>query len=319
MRFTTTSLKSSKLILFAISLTVLTSCATYQSTTEDGIYASKKKKTRVIVADSDEYDAYEENYFTSQVARLDRINGTDIFTDIDSYSSLNDEDDLIIENDTLDYNPNSSWGEGSNTTVVVVNNGIGNYSDFWWDWRWNNWRWNRWNRWGYAGFYGRNWGWGFNNFGFYDPYFINNGYFNAFYCPPGFGFYNRFRGNGFFNNRYNRFNRRNGFLANNTRRYNTSRRNYVTNTRRSATSRRNSSTIRRNNTIRSRTRNNTIRNRTRGTSTRPRANTRTRTRSNSTRTRTRSSSTRSRTRSSSTRSRGSSTRRSSGRSRGRRG
>ena len=123
MRLNTTPLKSSKLLLYTFLATLLASCGTYQSASNDGIYASKEKETKVIVAGSKEHKEYEENYFTSEVARLDRVNGTDILTDIDSYTSLTDEDDLIVENDTLDYTEGGgSWDSGSNTTVVAINN-----------------------------------------------------------------------------------------------------------------------------------------------------------------------------------------------------
>lgn len=344
MQLNITPLKSTKLALYTLLASFLVSCGTYKSAYDDGIYASKEKETetKVVVVGSKEYKEHEENYFTSEVERLDRVNGTDILTDIDSYTSLQDEDDLFVENDTLDYTQNAgSWDSGSNATVIVINNrGFYDYGDFWWNSRWS--RWNRWNRWGwntygfggfydiyrhpfYTGFYGGFYG------GFYDP----------FYCPPFYRYYAPYRGSRYFNNGYFRYGRRGNYLANNTRRYNTSRRNFTANTRRGISTRRSVSNIRRSNSVRTRTnsvRSNTRprtrstytkpRTRTRNTYTKPRTRTRTRNytkprtrtrfrpRSSSSRTRS-SASSRTRSRSSSTRS--SSSSRSTSRSRGKRG
>ncbi|WP_349241769.1 hypothetical protein [Asprobacillus argus] len=323
-------------------MSFLASCGTYKSAYDDGIYASKEKETgtKVVVVGSKEHKEHEENYFTSEVDRLDRVNGTDILTDIDSYTSLQDEDDLLVESDTLEYTENAgSWDSGSNATVIVVNN-RGFYGDYWWNWRWN--RWNRWNRWGYGW---NAWGWNTYGFGgFYDIYW-NQGFYGGFYdpfCPPYYRYYAPFRGSRYFNNGYFRYGRRGNYLASNTRRYNTSRRNFTANTRRGFSTRRSTSTIRRSNGVRTRTnsiRSNTRprrstytkpRTRTRNTYTKPRTRTRTRNYTKP-RTRTRSSYTKPRTRTrtrasapSRTRSRSSSTRsssrsRSTSRSRGKRG
>lgn len=340
MQLNITPLKSTKFLVYTLLASVLVSCGTYKSAYDDGIYASNEQKPEVIVAGSKEHKEYEENYFTSEVDRLDRINGTDILTDIDSYSSLQDEDDLIIESDTLEYTGNSggSWDSGGNTTVIYINDGP-YFGDVLWNrWRWNRWRWNRW-RWNR-----------FSLGGFEDPYYIgygryynpaiywNVGFYNGFYggfydpfCPPFYRYYTPFRGPRYFNNGYFRYGRRGAYLANNTRRFNTSRRNFAANTRRGFSTRRSTSTIRRNNSVRTRTRNTYTkpRTRTRDTYTKPRTRTRntytkprTQTRNNytkpRTRTRTRASApSRTRSRSSSTRS--SSRSRGTSRSRGRRG
>lgn len=324
MRLNITPLKSTKLALYTLLTSFLVSCGTYKSAYDDGIYASKEKETetKVVVAGSKEHKEHEENYFTSEVERLDKVNGTDILTDIDSYTSLQDEDDLIIENDTLDYTENEggSWDSGGSTTVIYINN-----SPYFGDYLWNRWRWNRWNRWNRWG-WNHHWAmnpWGWNSFGF-------GGFANPFYCPPYYRYYSPYRGSGYFNNGYFRYGRRGNNLASNTRRYGTSRRNFSTTTRRGvSTIRRSNGTRTRTSSIRSNTRPRTRnlytkprtrtrssstkpRTRTRNNYTKPRTRTRTRTKASSpSRTRTRSSSTRS-----SSRSRGSSR---SSRSKGKRG
>ena len=142
--------KSISISLYSLFMIVFaTSCTIYQNVpNNDGIYSSETNRQNVIVANSEEYREYENNYFTKELERIDNINGTDILTDIETYSSVND----TIQNSTdniSEYNSNSAWGYEDNNNVVINinlnNNGYG----------WGN----EWNQ--------------------YNPYFSNYGYFNS--------------------------------------------------------------------------------------------------------------------------------------------
>jgi len=205
-----------KLTVYFLSLLVVTtlvSCGAAQSVSDsdDGIYAedTEQPKRRVIVNNQKEYDDYNENYFTKELERLDDLNGTDIITDIENYSSEDYDFEDVVEDEEEPENQISTnrepWGYSNDSDVVVNVNTFGNgfgwgFYDPLWDPFWNNqwgfgwgnrWGWG-WNRWGW-----NNWGWGYDPF---CPPFWNNGFYAG-------GFYgNRFR-YGFRGNRFNRFNR----------------------------------------------------------------------------------------------------------------
>jgi len=302
-------------------LVFASSCTIYQNVPdEDGIYSSEKKERRVIVANSDEHREYENNYFTKELERIDNANGTDIFTDIERYSSFNDS--IPNAKDSIsDYNPNSAWGYNDNNDDVVVNinfnnNGFGGG---------NNWNlydpffsYSNFNPW-----FGRPWGLGWGNRyspGFYWAGFraFNNPFFNPFgpYHPfyHGLAGYRSARwGNlngglyGYGNNNFN-YGRRTGYASTyNSRNSNTTSRRRTptfTNNRNSRT--RNSSNTTRRRVTNSKSKKNSTR---RSTIRNSRSNSRSSVNRSSTRSTSRSSSTRSSSRGSS--SRGSSSRGSS--------
>ena len=228
------SIKSISFYIFSLCLLVLaSSCTIYQNVPDDdGIYTTKKKGTRVIVANSDEHQEYENNYFTKELERLDLINGTDILTDIERYSSLNDS--IPTQADSIsNYNTNNAWGYNDYDDVVVninINSGFG----------WGN-NWNLYDPYFQYSFFnpwlGSNWGYGWGNRwspGFYWAGFrrFNNPFFNPF--GPYHPFYHglagyrsarwRYLNNGFYGyNNYN-YGRRNGYAsATNRRNSNASR------------------------------------------------------------------------------------------------
>ncbi len=186
MQFKTTTFKNFKSLFYLFFVTVLiASCGTYRSVNNDGIYASEERDPRIIVAGSEEHRDHEKNYFTSEVRRLDLINGTDI----DGYSSYSeDEGGVIVESDSIDYRPNgNSWGSNNTTTLIVVDNGISDLQNYWlaWDyWRFGFGYYNTFNPW----FYGRPWRY---NYGVFGPYGFYGGFYggvyNPYYCPPYYG------------------------------------------------------------------------------------------------------------------------------------
>mgnify|MGYP006081675141 CR=1 FL=1 len=171
--------KSNYILLFSIFFIVFTSsCTIYQNVPDDdGIYSSER---RVIVTNSQEYIDYENNYFTKELERIDNINGTDILTDVETYSSVNDTIQNSL-NSINNYNPNSAWGNEDNDNVVININL--NNNDYGWGTDWN----------------------------LYNPFYSNYGYFNSWYGRSWrLGWRNRWNnyfwgGYGFFNNPYNNF------------------------------------------------------------------------------------------------------------------
>ena len=171
-------------LFYFIGIVFASSCTIYQYVPDnDGIYSSETNRNKVIVANSKEHTEYENNYFTQELERIDRINGTDIFTDIETYNSVNDNEPVSNSTDYIgDYNPNSAWGYKDSDNVVVNinlnNNGFG-WNDFWnnydpyfgygyfnaWPRRYWGFGWR--NRWGYPNYWG---GYGYYNNPFYNPF-----------------------------------------------------------------------------------------------------------------------------------------------------
>ncbi|MDA9584221.1 hypothetical protein OAN30_01410 [Flavobacteriaceae bacterium] len=208
------------LIIFLLFI-LLSSCTVYQNVPDnDGIYTKEIKRTRVIVENSKEYDEYENNYFTKELERLDGINGTDIFTDIETYSSVDNNTNNSSETNE-GYMINNAWGY-SDSDQIVINLDL-NSTGFGWD----------------------------NYLNFYNPYF-NYGNFSPWinrawrlrwrygignYSPwYGYGYFHSPFFNPFFNSMsgYGSFNWRNyygnGYTNNGFRNYNYGRRNYSYNT-----------------------------------------------------------------------------------------
>lgn len=200
---------------------LLSSCTVYQNVPDnDGIYTKEIKRTRVIVENSKEYDEYENNYFTKELERLDGINGTDIFTDIETYSSVDDNTNNSSETNE-GYMIDNAWGY-SDSDQIVINLDLRS-TGFGWD--------------NYLNFYNPyfnygtfsplsnrawrlRWRYGIGNYSFWPGY----GYYHSPFFNP---FFNNMSGYGFFNWRsyYG-----NGYTNNGFRNYNYGRRNYSYNT-----------------------------------------------------------------------------------------
>lgn len=101
---------SSRIFFYLFVIVFTSSCTIYQNVPgNDGIYSSETNRQNVIVANSEEYRDYQNNYFTKELERIDYVNGTDILTDIETYSSVNDT--ISNSRDSIsNYNTNSAWG-----------------------------------------------------------------------------------------------------------------------------------------------------------------------------------------------------------------
>ncbi|WP_144804966.1 hypothetical protein [Maribacter sp. MAR_2009_72] len=221
---------------------VAASCGSYEQASyydNDGIYsdnAPRMVEKRPAQTQNQEENTYSA-YFGEKASQYDEILDSEIFTDIDSYSS--NTDTLNIEDGQLtdyystenDYQGYGGWGD--NATSVSINfydNGWNNWgvAGFGWAsplWGWNYgygpyygygwfspWGWNRWNNWNYGGFGYRGFGFGYAGFGFG---------WNYPYYNYGYGYGNRYY------NRNNRFVNR-SYAYNNTRRGNYTRSNNTT-------------------------------------------------------------------------------------------
>ncbi|CAN0588214.1 unnamed protein product, partial [Ectocarpus sp. 12 AP-2014] len=128
------------------------SCGTYQQSSyydNDGIYSDDAVRTverrpeqRNYNQNTSENDTYS-SYFGEKADQYDQILDSEIFTDVDSYSS-NNLDEEITEGQLTDYYANSndyegygSWGSNNSDVSIYIHN-------------------NGWNNWGYGGFYGWN-------------------------------------------------------------------------------------------------------------------------------------------------------------------
>lgn len=244
------NLKLHQLILVVTANLLLVSCGTYQSAyNNDGIYSdqnTRETERKVIVVNEEEYNDYEENYFTKKLGVLESIDDNEVFTDVDSYNSGTTYTDDEVIDEALNYSANQPWGYDNN---VIVN--INLMNDPYWGGGFNNWAFQN-NGWGYNNWGFRNWGmWGnpfWGNNPYWHPYHRgmawNNGYSYAFL--PNFGI------NGFRNNRYNNGSYRYGRRTTNknitTRNSRTNSRYNISRRSNSRVNRNASNTIRRNNT-----------------------------------------------------------------------
>lgn len=178
---------------------LMASCGSYQQASyydNDGIYSSgseygvatRQQQAPRRQAETQKSDFYE-NYFGERAQELGQVLDSEVFTDIDSYTST---DSLGVARDSLlgdpndylayenDYQGYGGWGDrGGNVTVNVwgsnygwggwyapgyYNNWYGGWYDGWYNpWGWNNWGWG-WNRpWGWNNWGWNNWGWGWNS------------------------------------------------------------------------------------------------------------------------------------------------------------
>lgn len=211
---------------------IIASCGSYQQSSyydNDGIYSNntpttveRRPEQRNYQQNNPETDTYSD-YFGEKANQYDEILDSEIFTDVDSYSS-NTVNDSVPQGQLTDYYSSENdyqgyggWGDNnSNVSINIYDNGWNNWgyggligwaNPVWgwnnWGYGWNNpWRWNRWNNWGFGGF-----GYGYAGFG----YGWNNPYYGYGY-RYGYRNYNRNYG---YNNR--------GYAYNNSRRGNYNR------------------------------------------------------------------------------------------------
>lgn len=206
--------------IFLIAL-IFTSCGSYQyvGTDNDGIYDSTYENVEYVEVAEEKNNSsdYYQNYFKEKRNEYDAIaQESEIFTDVDSYSS-----DDYTEQDSInnEYRGYAGWGQANeNVTINIYDNGWNNWGWNNYNWGWNNWGWNRWYpTWGWH----TRIGWGWNNWGWYDP----------FWCPP---YYNTWGWGNFGNPYWN-----NGYYGRSVA-YNAGRRGSYLNSGRSTLSRRSS-------------------------------------------------------------------------------
>jgi len=182
-------------LLFLLAVVLISSCTVYQNVPDtDGIYSPEKNKTRIIADNSKEYQENENKYFTRELERIGIINDTDILTNIETYSSIEDPTNNTSES-TNPYNVNSVWGKSDSEQIVInlnldnVGYGFNNYWNFY----------DPYNTYGYLNPWNRR-AWRFGWRGrFGDPSFLPGyGYFQLPYFNP---FFNNYYGYGYFNSR----------------------------------------------------------------------------------------------------------------------
>jgi len=174
--------------LFALSGIVLASCGSYQSASyydNDGIYDSddqvtterpQRQKSKKEEVDNDAYA----NYFGQQANQYQEALDSEIFTDIDSYSSTADmENDSIPEDQLTDYYDNgndyagyAAWGDNAtDVTINVYDNswGWGGFG-FGSPWLYNSYGWGGYGL-GWGGYYNPVWRYGYRPWGYgYRPW-----------------------------------------------------------------------------------------------------------------------------------------------------
>ncbi|MBS9773882.1 MAG: hypothetical protein KGV59_01825 [Tenacibaculum sp.] len=196
-------------ILSLFMLTTLVSCGTMQVVSDDdGIYGSEPTQRRVVVENNQNRS---ENYFTKELQRLDKINGTDIVKDVNKYkrNDFNYRNDEDVVNDDR-YGVASSPRYNTPRNYYYNNNVYFNdYNDYYWGRSnyYNNYAYPFWNRpWRYSYNYGMGWYGGYSyysnpwylGYSYYDPY-----YYYYYYYPYGNWYgYNRYRDYWGYNNYY---------------------------------------------------------------------------------------------------------------------
>lgn len=248
------------IIAFAL---VLNSCSSYQTamTDNDGIYDSddSPKTTEIAKNQKEVPDTSNEtkpvsalkyeNYFKNKAAKI-KIETDEIFTDVDSYSST-DTDEELLDKDVTDFSTNDPTWEESGETVVNIYNYpsyrpyLGWYRPYYPY---------------YSGLYiGINPWW---NIG-YEYYLTGYDYYNPYYYSPYYygGFYGNYYGYYYnpyyYYNTYPYYHNHRYGRRNTSRNYTTSRSGVRRNIRRSQNH--NSTGTSTRNTIRSNTRSNNVR------------------------------------------------------------
>ena len=165
--------------LFGILSTLLISCGSYQNSSyydNDGIYGSSKPQEREENKYS-EQNLEQSNQYASKFKSMQ--NEYDYFTDVENYSS--NDNDTVVTVYNNEYNNQDYAGWGNNSREVTINY----YNNSNWgmnNWGWNSWYGNNWgmNNWGWNSWYGNNWGW--NNWGgYYNPNYYYGNYYNYGY------------------------------------------------------------------------------------------------------------------------------------------
>ena len=150
-------------IMMLLAGILVVSCGSYQQASyydNDGIYGNDNvrvvEKNPRTVTQKKKPDQYSE-YFGQMADGYGDILDSEVFTDVDSYSSNIENDSIANEGDIMDYYSQENdydgyAGWGDNATDVNINiYGGGGYGfnnpwfiGGWNSWGWNNWGWNNW-------------------------------------------------------------------------------------------------------------------------------------------------------------------------------
>ncbi|MCB7481133.1 hypothetical protein [Christiangramia sediminis] len=189
------------LLLAPMAVFALASCGSYQYSgyESDGIYGESRpgiweqQEPEVTEVRPNNENSYYKNLFAQQSQMVGEVLESDVFTDVDSYSS-NDgyENYSEVGGDVAYVGGNAPWGQDPDTyTINVYNNGFygGFYSPWrfgygygfgnpyfggWYDPFWDPFfpNWGPWGpRWGTGWVYGGGFGYGFGFGGFHNPYY----------------------------------------------------------------------------------------------------------------------------------------------------
>ena len=214
------SILKNKTFLILGVLISLSSCVSYQTTSndeQDGVYYDPAKHQRPVKVVEKDIE-YAENQ-TNEPKIGDRYFDKD--GNAPTYAKT--ETDTIVVYDDVPRNNNTIIIKRNNYDHLFGDNSgvdvnINYYGGLYNNWGWNNWGWNGWygnsfgwgwNNWGWNGWYGNSFGWGWN--GYY------GGYYGGFYGHPYYGYggyYNRYDGYGRRGGNVSSFNRNSGLNTN---------------------------------------------------------------------------------------------------------
>ena len=177
-------------LLGLLSLFIV-SCGSYQNTSyydNDGVYSSAERENTPVENKYSEQNMEKGNEYASQFKNMQ--NEYDYFTDVENYSSNNQDTVVVIENNSGYSRDYAGWGNNDHNVTI-------NYYDN--NWGYNNWGWNSWygNNWGYNNWYspygvyygnpyaynGWNWGW---NLG-WNSWYGNSWGWNSWYGNNWYG------------------------------------------------------------------------------------------------------------------------------------
>jgi len=221
------------LLLVPMALLTLVSCGSYQYSgyEADGIYGESRpgiweqQEQEITEVKPNNENAYYKNLFAQQSEMVGEVLESDVFTDVDSYSS-NDgyENYSEVGGDVAYVGGNAPWGEDPDSyTINIINNGF--YPGFYSPWRYGYGYGRGYGHPYYGGWYDPYWpgGWGgFGPYGYAGGWNIGFGFGHGF----GYGFGRGYGGyyNPYYPHHYNNYNYYNQPYNNNVA-YNNSRRN----------------------------------------------------------------------------------------------
>ncbi|MDR5591844.1 hypothetical protein [Christiangramia sp. SM2212] len=217
------------LLFVPVAVLAMVSCGSYQYSgyEADGIYGESRpgiweqQDQQVNEVRPNNENSYYKDLFAQQSQMVGEVLESDIFTDVDSYSSNNGYDNYSeVGGDVAYVGGNAPWGEDPDTyTVNIINRGgfYGGFYDGFYGAYYSPWRFGYGYRYPFYGggwfdpYWPGNWG-GFGPYAYGAPgwnigFGINFGYnfgygYGGYYNPYYPYFYNNYYHNNYYNNRY---------------------------------------------------------------------------------------------------------------------